>query len=456
VGAAAGLIGLSAVAPEVVVALLLACGLGSLSLRMRSVPLVMWAGLLYLEAVPLPNLAIKLLMPALVLVLVDPGRRLPWSPGAQPDDPGRDSGAFTWTMASLALLFAWVVASLNWAIEAAPVIEAQLILVTLIVVFLTVAHRPPGVADIGHVALALAVGAAVSVGLGLTLGSVIESLGPAEEGRFQGGAGDPNFLAAGLPLAGVLAVVSLTRWRAARVRLLLVGAVILLAIGLVLSASRSGLLALVSLVPLAVLFAGARRARLIAPIMAGCLVLGVLVVLTPAGERLFGEDAGTGREDLWAIATEVFFDRPWTGVGIENFPVVARDHVRDVVDLVDVDLVVNRPHQVHNLYLQLLTELGVIGLVLFMCFVGGCLACGLRAARTFADRGDADGELLARALTMGAASMLVAATFLPLLYDKRLWLVLALGPALDRLARSAPAALAAPAVPARPIPRPAP
>ena len=48
-------------------------------------------------------------------------------------------------------------------------------------------------------------------------------------------------------------------------------------------------------------------------------------------------------------AVELTMARPVSGFGPDNFPLVAPDYVRDVGQLQFVDLIVNRPHQVHNI-----------------------------------------------------------------------------------------------------------
>lgn len=438
VGAGLVMIGIISVMPAALVGLVAMAGLAYLALSIRSAPLIIWASLLYLEAIRIPNLAIKLLMPVLILALVrpmtDPANRHTAGP-----DTGRDSALFSLTVAALGLFSVWLMASINWAIDPVKVAESVIIWVPMVAVFLAIVYRPPTVADIRLVGLALTVGALVSVLGGIFLSDSSPAFAHAEQGRLQGGAGDPNFLAAGLPTAFLFAIVWWAKVRHRLVRLALVGVMGVLLVGLVLTISRGGLVATASLVPVAVAFAGPRRGRVAAGLLAIGLVVTALIFVTPAADRIFGRgDGGAGRSELWAIAGEMIAEQPVQGVGVENFPVVAQDHVREVGQLGEVDLIVNKPHQVHNLYLQIASELGLVGITLYLTFAAGSVACAFQAGKSFSQQGDPAAALLARGVAMGGISIMVAATFLPFLYDKRFWLVLALGPALDRLSTPPP------------------
>jgi hypothetical protein len=98
------------------------------------------------------------------------------------------------------------------------------------------------------------------------------------------------------------------------------------------------------------------------------------------------------------------------------------------------DLIVDAPHVAHNLYLQVLSELGVVGLVPFLVILIFPLVCMLRAARLFERRGDPDMELISRGVFVGLVGILAADFFLSAQFSKQLWLLLGLGPALLAIA----------------------
>jgi O-antigen ligase len=99
-----------------------------------------------------------------------------------------------------------------------------------------------------------------------------------------------------------------------------------------------------------------------------------------------------------------------------------------------VQLIVDRPSFAHNTYLQLFAEEGIVGLALFLALVGASLRSAYSAANRFERRGQRDLSTLARAVLVATISMLAAGMFLSAALDQRLWLLLALGPALLTLA----------------------
>ena len=66
-------------------------------------------------------------------------------------------------------------------------------------------------------------------------------------------------------------------------------------------------------------------------------------------------------------------DHPIVGVGLNNYLVRSPEYARDVGTLRFAELIAERPHVVHNTYLQLFAETGLIGLGLFLIVVIGCL-----------------------------------------------------------------------------------
>jgi len=130
-------------------------------------------------------------------------------------------------------------------------------------------------------------------------------------------------------------------------------------------------------------------------------------------------------------------DRPVLGVGAGNYG-VASIHYLLRPGATQRDRYILKKDVPHNIYLNVLTELGVVGLVLFVVILALCLRSALLAARTFAARGDPTMELLARALFIGLVGLLVTDFFSSALYSKQLWFLLAAGPALLALAQRSP------------------
>jgi putative inorganic carbon (hco3(-)) transporter len=98
-------------------------------------------------------------------------------------------------------------------------------------------------------------------------------------------------------------------------------------------------------------------------------------------------------------------------------------------------LIVDAPHVAHNVYLELLADLGVPGLLAFVGVAIFSLLAGLRAARAFERQGDAGLELAARCVVLALIGFLAADFFLSGEFSKQLWLTFALCSALLGLAR---------------------
>jgi len=174
------------------------------------------------------------------------------------------------------------------------------------------------------------------------------------------------------------------------------------------------------------------------------LIAGILVVLTAVGTtwlrfspaiwgRLAASDRGDGRYDLWRVAWRIVTDHPFTGVGTNNFLAVEGDYLWHVGPVPGAVLILTRPHEVHNVYLQLFAEDGIVGLALFIAFAACCLRAGVAAARRLAALGDEGGSVIAYAISLSACSLLVGAFFLSSAVDQRLWILLALGPAAGQI-----------------------
>ena len=83
------------------------------------------------------------------------------------------------------------------------------------------------------------------------------------------------------------------------------------------------------------------------------------------------------------VASRMAGDHLIAGVGLNNFTVVSAEHVREVGLLRYVNLITVRPTEVHNLYLELVVENGLIGLALFIALVATCLGAAWGASRRF-------------------------------------------------------------------------
>lgn len=332
-----------------------------------------------------------------------------------------------WLPAVLVGLVVWLSLSITWSADAAQAAGAlwqwYAVGLVFVIVVTVMAHRRL----VRRVAGAFVVGGVLSVVVGLAL----PDGGIGEQGRFQGAVGDPNLLAAGVVPAAILAIGLVPGQRERWLRWATAASVPLLLAGLAASGSRGALVGAGATAAVAIVLLARRRTTVVAASILGVAVLaGTLASFPAAWERSDDVGPGSGRGDLWTVAWHMAGDHTVTGVGLANYREVAGDYVRQVGPLRAVDLIAAEPHEVHNMYLQMLAETGIVGLVLLVASVTGCLWAARRAARRFALVGSRADAALATAVVLALLSMLLSGIFISHAVDRRLWVLLALGPAL--------------------------
>lgn len=257
--------------------------------------------------------------------------------------------------------------------------------------------------------------------------------------RIGGIVGDPNELASVL-IVGLVLAVTLTGIlrRHTLARGATAAAAMLLLLGVLLTLSRGGLLALVVVMIVAIFNAGRwRPAAVLLAVLAVAGAVGYFSTFASpvARARVTTAGTGSGRTGLWTIGWRMVEAHPVDGIGAGNFAVSSVHYLLRPGTIPSDYLVVDIPQVAHNVYLQLLAETGVIGLALFLGTVGIGLAGAIGAARAFRARGDPSMELVARGVLTAQAGILAADFFISAQYNKQLWILLALGPALLALAR---------------------
>ena len=342
----------------------------------------------------------------------------------------------------LALFIVWCVLSAVWAQEPGEALDSTvrfgLNMVLLLIVFAAVRQREHALwfaaAFIAGVLACTFYGNVVAPG----------DLDAAAEGRLSGAKIDSNYLATWL-VAGTALCVALAAARNLdrRARALAMGAAALCLLAVLLTVSRTGLVALLATIVASIAFAGPGRRLpilLIAVTTAGLVVLyfGALAP-TAARERVTNLGGGAGRTDIWTVGWRMVEAHPLRGVGAGNFRPTAVHFLLEPGAIQRDETIVDKPKVAHNIYLEALAELGVVGLTLFLIIVLAPLACALRAAQHFRRLRDSTLELLCRGLAAAIVAMLAGSFFNSQQYEKPIWLLLALGPAVLALARKSAA-----------------
>jgi len=339
---------------------------------------------------------------------------------------------FTWV---LILFLTWIGVTQVWAESPAAVHTSlsryALNIVLFLIVFTAVRERRHAI----WVTAALVLGAAAAAVYGLLAGSA----DPDSIDRLSGTVGNPNQLAAALVigLALSLGLVANTP-RSPLLRIATIATGVLCLTGILLTASRGGLVALAAAGAAFVLLSGRWRlaATSIAVVLAAVTVTYFTAAAPPEVQERIANPESTGRTDIWGVGRRMVEARPVLGVGAGNFEISSIHYLLAPGALQRDEYIVDDPKVAHNMYLEVLAELGVVGLALFAAVLVLSLGCGARALGVFSETGDHGMELLTRAVLVALVGLLTADIFASGQYRKELWLLLGLCPALFAIARA--------------------
>lgn len=357
-------------------------------------------------------LGVVILISWLFTIAADRERAVPFLP--------REAPFLTYTLLALVV---WSLASLIWASDRSLTLHTASRLVQLVgLIFVTYsAVRKPR--DLLILVWAFLIGAAVTCGYALANGTL-------HYGRLTGGIFNPNTLAAEIVVAIVVAIFLLVATRRASLRLVLLAFVSVFAVVFVQTQSRSGILALGAAFAFALVAAGPLRGRISAVILiAAALGLAYYVFAAPPQlrERVTSIVTGTSqasplREDTWQIALQMTRAHPVRGIGLGNFPALEAQYFTSNVNIVEVGSLRRFQLVVHNTYLEILAELGIVGLILFLSVLAMTVG---RVAAMLAQRGpEGSTRLLARSITTGTVGVMTSQIFNSGEYSKQLWVLL--------------------------------
>ena len=329
-----------------------------------------------------------------------------------------DQPVFTY---SILLFVGWATASVLWAVDSAATTSyvTRLWLVVALLFVTYSAMREPK--HIRLILWAFVVGALGTTLYGLGTGLV------AKDDRLIGGISNPNDLAAALVPAVVLAGTLAATARGGAERVLALGSASLFLVALFLTGSRGGLvgLAVGLLVALGIGGALRRYVVLLLLLVVSAGVVHFAFVATPEERTRFTElsaEGSSGRTDAWNVGLRVWHDNPVTGVGLDNFGLVEPQYATGDFGIFEIRLILKRVVP-HNVYVQLLAELGVVGALAYLSVVAGALVLGLLAIKRLAALGDWRTELLGRGLLIALVSLLAIFFFHNGLVQKEFWLL---------------------------------
>ena len=277
----------------------------------------------------------------------------------------------------MAAYVSWNLVSVYWSVQPSATIGRVVTLVQLLVSVWLVTEYCRGRARLLMMLQAFVLGNCVA--FGVTLANAVSSdfAGFRDVGRF-----DANEFAAVLALGIPMAALLTAERRARFLHLVNLAYPAVAVFGVILAASRGGLItALVALLVIPLSLSRQRMSSKVAWSLATVLALGFGFVYAPRAfpevyrnlERLGGtadelaEGTLTGRTEIWSETLEVFWESPLGGVGAG----AARHALKGGGFGVD--------KTVHNVFLAVAAETGVVGLLLFLGLMGIAVAAAFLA-----------------------------------------------------------------------------
>jgi O-antigen ligase len=220
----------------------------------------------------------------------------------------------------------------------------------------------------------------------------------------------PNALALGLLFPVAMTVVAFTNATRRSYKLGLLAAVSLLVFALFLTMSRGGLFSLAIMLVI-LLYRYGRDWRRLFPVLA-TLALPVLAMPSTFFQRLQQSSAtgGAGRVDIWQGGFEVLKHYAGLGAGLANFPVAYTEFAGYSPRFMGYQ------RDAHNVFLAVASELGVIGLLLFLAAIVSEFRAAARARQS---------SRYSSSMLMGCeaacGATLVSSLFLNSLFYKAFW-----------------------------------
>jgi O-antigen ligase len=226
-----------------------------------------------------------------------------------------------------------------------------------------------------------------------------------------------------LPLAGVLLLVE----KKLIPRLILLTSFVGIAGAIMVCGSRGAVVGAV----VAVMAAWARNPRRLGAAVIFLLFIPGLIYVLPEASKDRFRSALHWREDrtaslrigLWKAGLKMFRDHPLLGVGPANFPLSYSEKYAEPGD--DPSSWVP-----HSIYMQALSELGLVGTIPVMLLFLSCFRLNARTRKYLAEQGSGKPKefdyFLALGLDMALVGFMVSGAFLTVLYYPHLWVILGL------------------------------
>ncbi|WNG50604.1 polymerase [Archangium minus] len=317
-----------------------------------------------------------------------------------------------------------VFASLGWSLYPDATRFAAVELLKWVLVYLTLVNLVTSERRLHWVCLALVVGSIVTSHGVIAWHNAGVDMVEGYRARWIGVYADPNRMAMSVGIIVPLAVAFFVRKQSPWLLRLACGVAAAMAItAMVFSYSRGGFLGLVTAAATWVLLER-RLARTLVVVAAA----GAMLVLSPESfwtrtrsVSTYEADASAmSRVQAWTVASRVSLEHPLLGVGAGTFPYAWRLYGPQE----------SRAYAAHNIFLQVISDLGFVGLGLFLAFIGSALGPLWTLAR------DRERGWLARAIAAAVVGHLVSCLFAGFLVAVHFYVLFGIAACAERLARA--------------------
>jgi O-antigen ligase len=248
-------------------------------------------------------------------------------------------------------------------------------------------------------------------------------------GRAGGFATDPNHFALELSMIIPLTIVTFQNTKGFLKRTLLLSVLTLFNITLLMTVSRGGILAVISIF----LFFLWRERRIKAALLGGIIGAIIIKFMVPqwvwqmfvVSERA---TSAASRLDILRAGFKIFLDHPILGVGLGNFRIVFPHYTTFYFTKY-------KQFYAHNTYLEILTGVGLLGLITYLLIIGWYFTHLHKCRKSLSYNNDRKTIRLVDGLEASMISFLVASSFLSVLSYLHFWIILGLGGALDKIVK---------------------
>ncbi len=280
---------------------------------------------------------------------------------------------------------------------------------------------------------------------GYALATLSNISGQTNDYRIGGPTGDPNYYAQMMLVLVPMALDRLWSERQAVLRILAAWALGVCTLTVLLTYSRGGFIALmVVIIASLVTFYRGQIRYVLAVAVVGLLVINVLpsqfkdristlAQILPGFTNTTGsvDSSIRGRTSEMIVAVQMFADHPLLGVGVGNYPPLYQKYAQKLGMEFRSEI-----RQAHDLYLEVASETGLLGLFSFLLMLWGISKSIWDAQRSLAKKGLTSLSHMVAAYGFGFLGYLVAALFIHNAYPRIFWVIVGVALSIPQVARA--------------------